>query len=488
LGLPYPAHKAPTSFNRFTHFLNGLGVKVNKQNNIYTFLPMTNKEVERISAGEIKSPLMLNQKNLSPEEGGLFDYNITGGPSGGKFSHISLHTPVLNPIFEDAVKDILNLTQKEFNEITTEKGFDGLRKILKNFDYGKREKEILKKVENKEELTSKDISTLKIIKAMKDKDIHPATHWFIEKLPVIPPVSRPIIQGKDGKVFVSPFNYLYRDVIISNENLKNSEDLPIKDKLIAQQTLYDSIKGLIGLGEPVSLQAKTKGAKGIITFLGGTNPKAGYYQSVLLYKPQVLSARGTAVPDTSIHMDNIRVPEGILWNIYQPFLIKRLLNKGYDAVNAKKLIEEKSPIAREALVLEAKERPIIYNRAPSLHRFNLVSGYPIPSQGKTIQVSPFIEGGMNLDYDGDTLQIHVPVTNLAVEDAKKMLPSKLIFGDRKKGDLMMIPGHEALWGAYVASKEKDHGGKKVAKFKTIEEATEAWKRGEIELGTEVQIG
>jgi len=488
LGLPYPAHKTPTSFNRFTHFLNGLGVKVDKKSNIYYFLPMTTKEIEKISAGEIKNPLMLNQKNLSPEEGGLFDYNLTGGPSGGKFAHITLHTPVLNPIFEDGVKDLLNLTQKEFNDITTEKGFAGLRKLLKDFDYNKREKEILEKVENKEELTSKDISALKIIKAMREHDIHPATHWFIEKLPVIPPISRPIIQAKDGKVFVSPFNYLYRDIIIANENLKNSEDLPNKDKLIAQQTLYSAVKALIGLDEPVSLQAKTKGAKGIITFLGGTNPKAGYFQSVVLYKPQVLSARGTAVPDTSLHMDNVRVPEDILWNIYQPFLVKRMLNKGYDAVTAKKMIEEKHPVAREALLLECKERPIIYNRAPSLHRFNLVAGYPIPSQGKTIQVSPFIEGGMNLDYDGDALQIHVPVTERGVEDAKKILPSKLIFGDRKKGDLMMIPGHEALWGAYVASKEKNHGGKKIVKFKTLDEAVEAWKRGEIELGTEVVIG
>ena len=58
--------------------------------------------------------------------------------------------------------------------------------------------------------------------------------------------------------------------------------------------------------------------------------------------------------------------------------------------------------------------------------------FAVPVTGKTIRVNTAIEKGMNLDYDGDTLQVHVPVTTDAVHDAKNMTMTNLLLSDQQR--------------------------------------------------------
>jgi len=184
-------------------------------------------------------------------------------------------------------------------------------------------------------------------------------------------------------------------------------------------------------------------------------------------------------------MDEVGIPEDMMWTMYGPHVIRRLVQNGYHAVDAQKALEDHMPVAREALLREAQERPLIVNRAPTLHRYGMIGAYPVPVPGKTLRVNPFIEKGLNLDYDGDTLTVHVPVMPGAVKDVKAMLLSNLLFGDKTKSDLLVFPQHEAIVGVHLASNAKD--GKKY-RFKTKAEALAAYRRGEIALNAEIEIG
>jgi DNA-directed RNA polymerase subunit beta' len=203
-------------------------------------------------------------------------------------------------------------------------------------------------------------------------------------------------------------------------------------------------------------------------------------------RTQDVAGRGTIVPDLTLGMDEVGIPDDMLWTMWEKFIIKRLVGQGYSAIQAQQMVKDKHPVAKEALMRETRERPIMVNRAPTLHRFNIIASYPRPVPGKTIRINPFMEKAMNADYDGDTMQVHSPVGIKAVEEAKGMTLSNMLFHDKAKKDLLVFPQHEAIMGVDHAS-TVDEGNKPV-RFKTEAEAMKAYHEGKIRLGTRVAIG
>ena len=97
--------------------IKGLGVDVKKDGNQLVLAPMTDKQIRGFSAGAIKNSKVVRGKDLRPEKGGLFDPLITGGISGDKWNHIELAEELPNPIFENAIKSLLGMTQSIYDDI-----------------------------------------------------------------------------------------------------------------------------------------------------------------------------------------------------------------------------------------------------------------------------------------------------------------------------------------------------------------------------------
>lgn len=126
-GQPLPKPNMTFATKKFIDYLHGSGVKMNIDEHHVSAAPMTDHDILSMSNGEIKEPTMISAKNLEPEDGGLFDMSITGGMRGQKWGHYKLAEPVVNPVFENAVKHITGLTTDEFTKLST--GEIGLRKI-----------------------------------------------------------------------------------------------------------------------------------------------------------------------------------------------------------------------------------------------------------------------------------------------------------------------------------------------------------------------
>jgi DNA-directed RNA polymerase beta' subunit len=93
---------------------------------------------------------------------------------------------------------------------------------------------------------------------------------------------------------------------------------------------------------------------------------------------------------------------------------------------------------------------------------------------------------MNADFDGDTMNFHVTVSDEAIEEAKeKMLPSKNI---RKMSDFQVqyAPSHEFLIGLHRATHKEDLTKKPIV-FDTVQQAVNAYNRGEVEVDQPVII-
>jgi DNA-directed RNA polymerase subunit beta' len=99
------------------------------------------------------------------------------------------------------------------------------------------------------------------------------------------------------------------------------------------------------------------------------------------------------------------VPIYIAVRIFQPFIISRLfkLKYAHTPKQAEKLIKEESPIVLKILKEVIKDKYVLLNRAPTLHRLG-IQGFKIKLMpGKTIRLHPLVCPAFNADFDGDQM-------------------------------------------------------------------------------------
>jgi hypothetical protein len=65
-----------------------------------------------------------------------------------------------------------------------------------------------------------------------------------------------------------------------------------------------------------------------------------------------------------------------------------------------------------------EERPVLMDRAPTWHKFNIMAFHPHIVKGRSIQVCPLITGGFNADFDGDRQigSVRICLKNKALDD------------------------------------------------------------------------
>lgn len=466
LGKPLPKMKHTFATEKFFNLLRGAGINVDYDfnRNYLKLVPLTDKKIQEMSAGEIKNAYKLDFK-LNPEPGGLFDPVLTGGLSGEKWTHIEVAEPFVNPIFENIVYKVLpDLKGKPL--------------------IGKEIKEQLEKIKPEDLINSQDPDLVPVGRALKENGFkNLAEAYILTKVPVLPPKLRPIIPLPNNNLMVHDTNYFYTDIIVANNALKElKEKLP--DELLQKEkeTVYNNIKALYGLIEPTSPYAQTRGLKGILNIISGKIPKESYFQSKVVKKLQAPAGRGTLVTDINLNIDQIGIPEDMAWKMYSPHIIRNLNKLGYPVNKAKEMIDKKDPVARNVLNNLIKEIPVIINRAPSLWKYNLVAGYPVLHNGKSVAINMLIAKGLAGDLDGDTVNVHIPITPKAIEDAKKMLPSRIGINDQNN-ELLYAPSQEAIIGLNYASNPV---GQPVT-FNTYEEMKKALEQGIIDHNTPTKI-
>ena len=112
-------------------------------------------------------------------------------------------------------------------------------------------------------------------------------------------------------------------------------------------------------------------------------------------------------------------------------------------------------------------------------------------KGNNLHVNSLWEKSTNQDYDGDAMQIHVPVSEAAVQEALEMMPSRQIFSDKKRGALLMQPKTEPVAGLYKATENVGRPiprGTEIHIFENEENAWKAYYQGKLKMTDYVEIG
>ena len=493
LGLPVPEPDTPFIYKKFLNTLRAGGVNVTEKGNITRIMPQTDKDVEEMAKGHVLTSSDMVDSDFEPMKGGLFDLGKTGGMAGNQWSMIKLPEPVPNPIMEEPVRRVLGLTVDKMEKILSgqekidgKTGGQALKDALSKVDVDKRLKECRENIMSKKGAARDDaVKQYRYLSAMKKQGLAPQD-WMIQNVPVIPPIFRPV--SKMGDVaLVSDLNELYKDVI---ENAKNFEDLRKDvddDGLVDERmNIYNSVKAAYGLGQPINPENAAKGVKGAIRQVIGNRPKFGMFQSKVISKPVGDVARGVVTPEPNYDMDQIGLPADMAWSIYKPYVMRQLVQHGYPTTAAIKMIADRTETAKSLLEKEMEKRPVIMDRAPTWHKFNLLAFTPHLIEGNTIRVSPLIVSGFNMDFDGDQVNLHVPASDKAVKQAmEKMVPSANLTSLTDLKSPRHSPSKEQIFGLYDLTKPMEK--KPVKVYNTIAEAKQAYAKGEIGPNDPIEI-
>ena len=167
----------------------GAGVKVSKAGNRLALGPLTDKDVLSMSSGALSDPSKtVRAKDLRPETHGLFDPAKTGGMSGTKWTHVDLHEPIVNPVFEEPVRRLLGLTQKDFMSKVGQGGH-WFKSALENIDPAAKRDELVARTKTaRGPVLDGLVKQIKYLDGLKDQSLKPHEAYIISKVPVTPPI------------------------------------------------------------------------------------------------------------------------------------------------------------------------------------------------------------------------------------------------------------------------------------------------------------
>lgn len=482
-----PPPEMPASSERFVNMLRAAGVDlVEDEKNMVRMSPFLDRDVLKYSNGVIEDATVLRAKDLKEEKGGLYDLKTTGGISGDKWSHIELAEPIPHPTFEFGILAITGLKKIEFEDIMSGKLGVHNGVVVKTEDEpnaktgGYAIKELLSKINIDERLAQikkesggkkgADLNKLyreaRILKNFKDNNIK-LEEMIVNTIPVMPPKFRPIIEMGDGGINVADVNEHYRAAILMNNHLKTYKGRPglREEANKVRSDLFNGMRGVMGLSTGLVTKPDIKG---IAQQIAGTSPKYGYYHSKLLKRRQETSGTAVVGPGPELDMDSLGVPEGMAWKIFEPFVIGDLKGNGLTKIRAEEEISNRTPFARDALLRVMDQKLVMMNRAPTLHKASIMAFKPRLIPGSSIKVPIEVLGGFNMDFDGDTVGIHVPTSAEAVSEARKMLPSQNLYqSGYSREKLMQSLGREYMLGVFKLGRS----GKQTDKFyETVDQA------------------
>jgi len=486
--------RTPLVHRKFLEHLRGAGINVHERKDRIDIFGMTGKETRELTGGrEVRSTDTYEEKTWRPIEGGLFGPDVFG-PAGDQWGYIALDEPVPNPIMKNSLRRILRMTGKEFDAVAEGRtplegktGGEALQAALKKIDLDQEIKYSMAEL-GRSTGTRRDtaIKRYRALMSMKEQGRQPADFMF-DRIPVLPPRFRAVmrVEGAESPL-VSDSNYLYKALLEARDDLREAKQtLPPELQADARAQVYRGLTSVVGLSDPDDVKLQQKGVEGLLRWVFGKgSPKFGGYQRRVIGTSVDMVGRGTVTPNPALRLNQIGLPESQAWSIYEPFVVRGLVAQGYKATDAVKMTANKHPAAYAILRKSVEERPVVMTRAPVLHKFGIMGFWPVLTKGSTVQVSPSIVTPFNMDFDGDAVNFHVPVTRKAAEDvARYMMPERNLL-DARKFTAHYKPMREYAQGLYLATRAGQGASQP---FANIAEAEQAYRQGLIDVDTPIRI-
>lgn len=311
-------------------------------------------------------------------------------------------------------------------------GGEVIYEILKKINLEDLEKKIVEALEKSNSADTEKLNKrLSLVRSMIASKSRP--EWmFLTKIPVIPPALRPMVPLDGGRFATSDVNDLYRRVINRNNRLLKLKEIHAPDvilrneKRILQEAVDALIDNSIRHGNALfSAMGSASSKRPLKSLSDNLNGKRGLFRQNLLGKRVDYSGRSVIVVGPELKLDQCGLPKHMALELFRPFIISQLLGKelAYNIRGAGRLIDDGAPEVWAILEEVIKDKYVLLNRAPTLHRLGIQAFRPILIEGNAIQVHPLVCTAFNADFDGDQMAVHVPLGEEAQKEAKEIMAS-----------------------------------------------------------------
>ena len=193
--------------------------------------------------------------------------------------------------------------------------------------------------------------------------------------------------------------------------------------------------------------ANNRALKSLSDMLKG---KQGRFRQNLLGKRVDYSGRSVIVVGPELKLYQCGVPKEMAIELFRPFVMKKLVEDGVanNIKSAKKKIDKGEPEVWDALEDIIKDRPVMLNRAPTLHRLGIQAFEPVLVEGRALKLHPLCCTAFNADFDGDQMAIHVPLSAEAQAEARVLMLSANNLLRPQDGKPVTVPTQDMILGTY----------------------------------------
>jgi DNA-directed RNA polymerase subunit beta' len=369
-------------------------------------------------------------------------------------------------------------------------GAEAIKKLLEEIDLDKLAEELKKEVkEVSGQRRIRAIRRLEVVESFRKSNSRP--EWMVmDVVPVIPPELRPMVQLDGGRFATSDLNDLYRRVINRNNRLKRLLELGAPDIIVRNEKrmLQEAVDALIDngrRGRPVTGPGN-RPLKSLSDMLKG---KQGRFRQNLLGKRVDYSGRSVIVVGPELRMHQCGLPKDMALELFKPFVMKRLVDKGYvhNIKSAKRMVERVKAEVWDVLEEVIHEHPVMLNRAPTLHRLGIQAFEPVLVEGKAIQIHPLVCTAFNADFDGDQMAVHVPLSAEAQAEARILMLSAHNILSPASGRPIATPTQDMVLGCYYLTIARDGSLGEGKVFGSSIETINAYEVGAISLHAKIKL-
>ena len=372
-------------------------------------------------------------------------------------------------------------------------GAEAVRDLLRNVDLAAEAEElraIVASDEAQKQKKERAVKRLEIVDAFLKGGNDPA-NMILDVIPVIPPDLRPMVQLDGGRFAASDLNDLYRRVINRNNRLKRLLDLDAPAIIVnnEKRMLQESVDALFDngrRGRPVS----GRGGRPLKSLAEALKGKQGRFRQNLLGKRVDYSGRSVIVTDPHLKLHQCGLPSAMALELFKPFVMRRLveLGKVENIKGAKRAIDRGAPAVWDVLDEVIKNKLVLLNRAPTLHRLSIQAFEPVLIEGKAIHLHPLVCAPFNADFDGDQMSVHVPLSTEAQTEARVLMLSSNNLRSPASGKVLTVPSQDMVFGTYFLTSDKSGVEGEGRVFASFEDAILAYdNRDHLDIQAKVKV-
>jgi DNA-directed RNA polymerase subunit beta' len=333
------------------------------------------------------------------------------------------------------------------------------------------------------------IARLQVVEALRRSGTNPS--WAVmDVLPVLPPDLRPLVHVGGGRFATADINTLYGRILHRNARLRrfmarNAPEAMLRYEKRLLQEAVDALFDNARRQYPMT-GARRQPLKSLTDILSG---KRGRFRRNLLGKRVDYSGRSVICVGLDLRLHECGLPKRMALELFKPFVIRKLIERhlAERPRQAKRMVERHHPAVWDQLAECMHEKVVLLNRAPTLHRLSIQAFEPRLVEGSAILLHPLVCSAFNVDFDGDQMAVHLPLSDEAQAEARRLMLSVRNLRSPSTGEPAISLSQDIVLGCFYLTADRPGNQQAARVFVDGNEARMAYEQGVIDLHTPIIV-